>query len=386
MDLIWYTIQLVIGYNLILPFALYVLFRLLKMIKRNSIAQTTHGQDLDYAIIVTAYQEIAHIPLTVKSIQELDYQNFLCYVVLDNCDDISSLQFDDERIVLLKPDQVLAGNVRSHFYAIHHFRRAHSHITIIDSDNIVDPAYLKELNKYFAQGFKAVQGIREAQNLNTTYAALDAARDIYYHFYDGLVLSGLGVSATLAGSGMAFEFELYNSCLADKDVSGAGFDKVLQYEIVKRNERIAYTDTAIVYDQKTAKADQLVNQRARWINTWFKYFRYGFDLLIKGVKNFSANQFLFGLILLRPPLFMFLLLSVAFALINIFINPVLAVVWLTGLLVFVSGFAIALSFYKADRRIIKALVNIPGFIFYQLISLWHSRNANQRSVATKHFD
>ena len=383
MELIWYIIQLSIGYNLVLPLVLYILFVLIAKRKRQVMA--ADGIAPDYAIIVTAYREIAHIPATVASILKLDYSNFICYVVLDNCDDTSPLQFDDERVVLLKPSEVLAGNVRSHFYAISNFKRSHTHLTIIDSDNIVDPSYLTELNKYFNQGFKAVQGIREAKNLNTSYAALDAARDIYYHLYDGAVLFGLGSSATLAGSGTAFEVDLYKNCLGAKTVSGAGFDKVLQYEIVKRDIRIAYTDKAIVYDQKTSKADQLVNQRARWINTWFKYFKYGFNLLGLGIKNRSVNQLLFGVTLVRPPLFIFLLLSVGFLLINIFINPLAALVWLGALLIFIAGFVVALQYYKADPRIIKALKSIPRFMFYQVISLFYSRKANQRSVATKHF-
>jgi hypothetical protein len=47
-------------------------------------------------------------------------------------------------------------------------------------------------------GFAAVQGERKAKNLDTTYACLDAARDIYYHFYDGKLLFHIGSSATLA--------------------------------------------------------------------------------------------------------------------------------------------------------------------------------------------
>ncbi|MFX8758778.1 glycosyltransferase, partial [Acinetobacter baumannii] len=88
------------------------------------------------------------------------------------------------------------------------------------------------LNEMFNKGFSAVQGERKAKNLNTTFACLDAARDIYYHFYDGKILFEAGASATLAGSGMAFTVELYKQCLEKSNVSGAGFDKVLQKEIV----------------------------------------------------------------------------------------------------------------------------------------------------------
>lgn len=380
---LWYIIQFLVGYNLLLPLVLYFLFLLSKRKSRH--AETTPGIfNPDYAVIVTAYQEITHIPETVQSILNLNHKNFLCYVVLDNCPDVSTLQFDDDRVILLRPEQVLAGNVRSHLYAMNHFKREHDYLTIIDSDNLVEEEYLDHLNIFFKNGFNAVQGIRAAKNLDTQYACLDAARDIYYHFYDGEVLFHLGSSATLAGSGMAFSVKLYEECLGGKDVSGAGFDKVLQYEIIKRGNRIAFAKDAIVYDQKTSKSSQLVNQRARWINTWFRYFNLGFKLIGSGIRKANFNQFLFGVVLLRPPLFIFLLLSALCMLINIIVMPVLFVVWAVGFILFILGFLLPLR--GADKRIMKALKHIPSFMFYQVVSLIHSRNANKRSVATKHFE
>lgn len=381
---LWYLLQFLIGYNLVLPVILYLLFLGNKSRVQKTKAPATAGFQPDYAIIVTAYQEITHIPETVESILNLKYINFLCYVVLDNCTDISSLVFTDERVILLKPEQVLGGNVRSHFYAIEHFQRKHDYLTIIDSDNIVDTHYLDEMNAVLSQGFSAVQGLRAAKNLDSQYASLDAARDIYYHFYDGKVLFTVGSSATLSGSGMTFSTELYRQCLANRDVSGAGFDKVLQYEIVRRGHRIAFSEKAIVYDQKTTRPAQLVNQRARWINTWFKYARFGFRVLGLGLKRLNRNQAVFGLILLRPPLFMFLILSVICAILNLFIIPAHTLLWLLAFGLFVLGFMLPLR--GADRRIINALKHIPSFIFYQVISLIHARNANKRSVATKHFE
>ncbi|WP_114789076.1 glycosyltransferase [Niabella yanshanensis] len=381
---LWYLIQFLIGYNLVLPVILYLLFLWNKSRVQKTKLPAAVGLQPDYAIIVTAYQEITHIPETVQSILNLKYTNFLCYVVLDNCTDISSLVFTDERVILLKPEQVLGGNVRSHFYAIEHFRRKHDYLTIIDSDNIVDMYYLDEMNAALSQGFDAVQGLRAAKNLDSQYASLDAARDIYYHFYDGKVLFTVGSSATLSGSGMTFSVELYQQCLANRDVSGAGFDKVLQYEIVRRGHRIAFSERAIVYDQKTTRPAQLVNQRARWINTWFKYARFGFRVLGLGVKRLNRNQAIFGLVLLRPPLFIFLILSVICAILNLFIVPAHSLFWLLAFGLFVLGFMLPLR--GADRRIINALKHIPSFIFYQVISLIHAGNANKRSVATKHFE
>ncbi len=380
---IWIVLQLLIGYNLVLPVILYLLSPAGKRAPALQPAANAAIQEADYAIIVTAYEQVTAIPDAVKSILQLNYSNYLIYIVADKCD-VSSLHFTDERVIVLRPEETLASNTRSHFYAINRFRRPHSRLTIIDSDNLVDPEYLNQLNLCFDQGFSAVQGIREAKNLNTTYACLDAARDIYYHFYDGKILFGIGSSATLAGSGMAFTTQLYRDCLEQQDITGAGFDKVLQAAIVGRNQRIAFAGNAIVYDEKTTQTDQLVKQRSRWINTWFKYFGFGFGLVFKGIKNFSRNQFIFGLILLRPPLFIFLLLSVLFMVLNLFISVTAVLLWLAGFILFTSGFYMALAKSPTDKRIYQSLVSIPKFMFYQVLSLLKVRKANKHSVATTH--
>ncbi len=376
---IWVFLQVAIGYNLVLPVLLYLLY----IIFRRSDKLSATNIEYDYAVIVTAYEQTDFLPMVVESIQKLKYANYIVYIVADKCD-VSALKFDDTRVVVLRPPATLGSNTRSHFYAIRNFVRPHELLTIIDSDNLVDPDYLIELNKFFDSGFSAVQGIRKAKNLNTMYACLDAARDIYYHFYDGEVLFRLGSSATLAGSGMAFKTSLYRECLEQLDITGAGFDKVLQHEVVSRGYRIAFTDKAIVYDEKTAASDQLVKQRARWINTWFRYFKFGFSLLFKGLVKFDWNRFLFGIVLLRPPLFIFLILSVMFMVANLFISIPALVVWLVGFVCFVIGFIVALLAGHTDKVIYRSLWGIPKFIFYQVLSLMNVRKANKISVATKH--
>ncbi|WP_374164277.1 glycosyltransferase [Arcticibacter sp. MXS-1] len=269
---IWTTFQVIVGYNLFMPFLLYCCWRLITS-KRNT--NIVASREPDYAIIVTAYEQTDSLYAVVDSISRLNYSNYIVYVVADNCD-VTDLIFPDNRVMLLHPPETIASNTGSHFYAIRNFVRKHERLTIIDSDNLVHPEYLNELNRTFSQGFEAVQGVRKAKNLNSTLACLDAARDIYYNFYDGKLLFGLGSSATLAGSGMAFTVALYGRCLQDSSVSGAGFDKVLQAEIVGANERIAFCERAWVYDEKTSGSDQLVNQRARWISTWFRFFQKDF--------------------------------------------------------------------------------------------------------------
>ncbi len=378
----WELFQCYIGFNLIMPILLLTIY-FLKSDKKQILSSSNLGE-ADYAIIVTAYEQTDLLEGVVNSLLQLNYSNYLIYIVADKCD-IADLFFNDERVILLRPESTLASNTRSHFYAINHFKRPHERLTIIDSDNLVHPAYINELNHFFDQGYLAVQGLRSAKNINTVYAALDAARDIYYHFYDGKVLFSVGSSATLAGSGMAFTIKLYKNCLAHLDIVGAGFDKILQKQIVDKGYRIAFAEHAIVYDEKTADSNQLINQRARWINTWFKYFSFGFSLFAKGITTFSWNQLLFGLVLLRPPLFIFLLLSICFFIVNLIFYPFIALLWFCAILLFVIGFLLSLLLNKTDPKIYRSLWGIPKFIYFQLLSLIQVSNANKRSVATKHY-
>jgi cellulose synthase/poly-beta-1,6-N-acetylglucosamine synthase-like glycosyltransferase len=379
---IWFLFQFFIGFNLVFPGLLFLLWKLKNL---SSIDSYTHSEP-DYAIIVTAYQYTNTLPGVVKSILALNYTNFIVYIIADNCD-ITGLDFNSEKVVLLRPQEVLGSNTRSHNYAINHFKRDHKFLTIIDSDNLLDPEYLSQLNNTFREGHVAVQGLRAAKNLNNTIARLDAARDIYYHFFDGKLLYESGSSATLSGSGMAFSCQLYKDFLKENDVIGAGFDKVLQAWIIKKNIRIAFNGQAVVYDEKTSKSEQLVQQRSRWINTWFKYFSLGFGILFLGIKNLSLNQILFGSVLLRPPLFIFLFLAFFSLVANLLTGYfIIAGIWFLAMLIFVAFFIIALLSSNTDKRIYQSLISIPQFVFYQILSLVKSKNANKISVATKHFD
>jgi cellulose synthase/poly-beta-1,6-N-acetylglucosamine synthase-like glycosyltransferase len=378
--LFWKIFQVLIGYNLVFPLLIFLIYLIIPKSKNNN-----KSTDIaDYAIIVTAYEQTNTIISVVSSLLLLKHKKYLIYIVADNCD-ISGLNFEDDRVIILRPEITLSSNTRSHFYAINRFKRNHDRITIIDSDNLVEPEYLDELNMYFDNGFCAVQGLRNAKNLDSVIACLDAARDIYYHFYSGKVLFEAGSSATLDGSGMAFTTSLYKECLQHQDIKGAGFDKILQKEIVYRGYRIAFAQNAIVYDEKTSRSDQLVNQRARWINTWFKYFKFGFTIAVKGIIRLNWNQFLFGLVLLRPPLFIFLLLSVFCLGIDVFILPTQALIWLIGFILFILGFLLALILSNADKRIYASLWGIPKFMYMQVLSLLKMKNANEISVATLHF-
>ncbi len=377
-NVFWIFFQSCVALMLVFPVLSYLIY-ILK--KRETLSPESATPINDFAVIVTAYKNSSNLVNVINSLLKMDYENFVVYVVADACPEFEP-GFTSEKLVILKPEPAFANQLKSHFYAIQHFVRPHNLVTIIDSDNLVAANYLSALNKYFNTGFEAVQGIRKAKNLDTPYACIDAVNEIYYLFYDRRILFNIGSSSMLSGSGMAFTVKLYNECLGSSDSSGAGFDKILQKEILSRGHRIAFAEDAIVLDEKSSKPEQIVKQRARWNNTWFRYFKFGFHLMGQGVRYWSINRFLFGFVLTRPPLFLLLILSFLIFVVNLFTSLPGAITWLLLFFVFLSGFSLALVKSDTDKRIYKSLVHIPKFMFLQVVSLLKTRKANQYSVAT----
>lgn len=380
LPILWICIQVLISIHLVLPLILLII----NLFRKKSVNNFLSAENFDYAIIVTAYEQTSLLPSVVDSILKVNYDNYLIYVVADNCD-ISNLRFNSDKVILLRPEETLSSNTKSHFHAIKNFKRSHEYLTIIDSDNLMDANYLNELNKFFSEGYIAVQGVRKAKNLNSSYACLDEAGDMYYRYIDRKLLFEVGSSASLAGSGMAFSTSFYKECLEQLDIEGAGFDKVLQMEILNRGHRIAFAEKAVVYDEKTSKPAQLVNQRARWINTWFKYAGKGISLVMTGILNLNWNQFLCGLVFSRPPLFIVVGLTGLSIIIDVFVMSHLLYFWLFAIVSFFIIFFVALRHFKASKAIYSALSRVPFFIFYQVISLFKAKKANQISTATIHY-
>ncbi|HSZ32492.1 MAG TPA: glycosyltransferase [Puia sp.] len=377
--ILWIVFQTIVGLILIFPVLSYIAFLFVK----TKITQAKDHSESDYAILVTAYKDVSNIPYLVQSLLQLKYSNYIIYIIADDCPEFK-LDVDQSKVIILRPETILKNQVKSHFYAIDHFRRKHERLTIIDSDNLVDPDFLINLDKAFDHGEEAVQGVRKAKNLDTSYACLDAANEIYYFFYDRKILYSIGSSCMLAGSGMAFTVKLYKACLENYQSSGAGFDKILQKDIVDRGFRIGYAEMALVFDEKTSQPEQLVKQRARWNNAWFRHFNSGLLLMWKGIKLISINRFLFGFLIVRPPLFILLVVSFLILVTNFFLNPFAGIIWIILISIFVLGFFIALYNSNTDKRIYKSLIHIPKFMFLQMLSLFKTRKANQFSVATVH--
>ena len=106
---VWILIQFLIGYNLILPLILLISCQFILLFKVQNASKQLISE-ADYAIIITAYEQTQFIPSVVNSVLNLNYSNYLIYVVADNCD-IRNLNFADERVILLRPQEIGRAHV-----------------------------------------------------------------------------------------------------------------------------------------------------------------------------------------------------------------------------------------------------------------------------------
>ena len=107
--------------------------------------------------------------------------------------------------------------------------------------------------------------------------------------------------------------------------------------------------------------------------------------MLRGLIRLNWCKFLFGLMYLRPPLFLIALASFILLVINLFISSFLVYCWLIAFTLFFTALLIALIHSKAESKIYRSLAGIPLFIYYQLLSLLKVRKANKISVATQHY-
>lgn len=380
---IWIAIQVVLAAYLLQPLILLLIFGLKRAWKAVFGGKKTmapvEGSARSFGIVVTAHKNLELIPPLVDSALKQTYPNYMVYVVADACDH-TDIGITHPQVKVLAPTTHLNAKIRSIDFAIQHFEKPHDIIIILDADNLLHPDYLQVLNGYFEQGHRAVQTNMLAKNTDSAYACLDAAGNYFYNFVDRRMRMELGCSANIWGLGIAMELSLYQSIIYRNYLGG--FDKKIQADIVKQIPLLAYAEEAKVYDEKIDSGDAMERQRTRWINAYFKYIAYGWDVFATGLRRMSPNLIYFGLNLLRPPLFMQIGAGLLMVVANIWINPAFSVAWLAILASFPVTFFAIVAIMSRDRRIISSLVWLPAVFLRQLKAVFQIRKANRSFLQT----
>jgi cellulose synthase/poly-beta-1,6-N-acetylglucosamine synthase-like glycosyltransferase len=381
---LFYLISFLVAFYFILPVLLFILYFLAGgHPKRNPVNRYKKLNDLEYdfAAIITAHQDTRFIAPLVDSFMKQSHSKFKVYIVADDCD-IKNMTFADERIILLSPPAALHSKIKSIQFAINNFKNEPDVLIIFDSDNLVHPNYLKNLNRYFQRGFKVVQTHMLSKNTDNTYARLDSMGHIYYIFYERLVKMQLGMSSAILGLGVAIDFALYKEINYQNTIGG--FDKKLQSQLARKVKQIAFAEDAVVYDEKVEDAAVLQKQRTRWIYSYFGHFKEGWLLTKTGCRNLNPGQILLGASMLRPPMILLILAMVILVTLSVFINPALLYWWVAIVSLFVINFILTIATQSRQKGMLRSLKHLPLLLFSQLKSFLKIKKAKRDFLKTEH--
>ena len=372
---------------LVFPF-ITVLFSL--FVKENIKEDKKHKLH-DFACIITAYKNVEITKPLVESLIKQNYDKLMVYLVADECD-ISNFKMKHEKLVLLHPQPSLRLKAKSIIHAVENFTREHEYIAVFDGDNLAHPDFLKIINKYINNGHKAVQGQRTAKNLDTVYACADATGEFYKNHIDRYIPYLLGSSSVISGSGMAVEAELYKAYLYGDEISKGKEmwkkmlqeDKILQNDLLAKDEKIVYAYDAIVFDEKVVNAEQVETQRSRWLFSYFQNLSNSSGMIWKGLKNLSFNQFFFGLITIAPPLFILLFLAGFMAVVMFWVSAWVSAALVIALFIFSANILFTLYLAKAPKEVWQALWGLPLFVWNQVTALFKMGNPNKNFKHSEH--
>lgn len=264
------------------------------------------NKDHKFMAIIPAHNEEAVVGNLIESLKAQDYpkDKYDIYVIADNCtDDTAKVAKEAGAIVLKRFDDLH----RTKGFALDWFLKQkieenadYDAFCVFDADNIVDKAFLKNMNKKLCQGEEVVQGYRDIKNPNDSWISSGYA--IFYwmmHRFYHLARYNLGLSALLNGTGFMVKFDL---------VKPNGWKTITLTEDIEFSlmniidgRKVSWSTDAIVYDEQPITFKQSWVQRSRWTVGHLQCMKHYTKDLAEGVvkhktlMNFDGMLYMFGI-------------------------------------------------------------------------------------------
>jgi cellulose synthase/poly-beta-1,6-N-acetylglucosamine synthase-like glycosyltransferase len=257
---------------------------------------------------------------------------------------------------------------------------------VFDIDNIAAPDYLNHINDYLHAGNRVIQGHRVAKNTETPVAILDAiSEEINNHIFRK-AQRVFSLSAAIIGSGMALEYKLFKETMSQIDAVG-GFDKEMGLVLTRQKIHVAYSDVALIYDEKVSNPEVFKKQRRRWLSAQFNllktYGTTGFTELFKNGNFDYFNEIYQTAILPRVLMLGLMPFMLLIALLTPGIGPSWQM-WLVATILCYAGILIAVPAQFFNSKLLSAVMRIPLIFFSMLTLLFKLKGANKKFIHTPH--
>lgn len=263
--------------------------------KRYKETETRHK----YAFLIAARNEEKVIGDLINSIKKQNYPQELIhvFVVADNCTDHTSREAQTAgAIVFERFDDENIGKSYAMEYAFKRIMEEYKDLDIdgyfiFDADNLLHPDFTKEMNKAFSAGNQIITGYRAPKNFSdswfsggSSYMYLREMRQIHHS------RSRLGIGTYMSGTGYLISSEYirkfngwpFHTLVEDVEVSTV---------VTKMNDKVAFCEDAVFYDEQPSELKSYWRQRLRWSRCNHEvFFKEGGHLSLSLLKRPSLTQ------------------------------------------------------------------------------------------------
>lgn len=275
------------------------LYILISMIRRKVKPLPDTDKRNRFAIFISARNEAGVIYELLDSLMKQNYpkDRYDVYVVADNCtDNTAEVARNHGAVVFERENHEQVGKG----YALHFLYQKvislkghgfYDSYIVFDADNIVDPDFLKEVNKKWQTGnYDALTTYRNSKNFDTNW--LTAAYSIWFMHearHLNYVRDMVGAQCFISGTGFAVSERLMQA--------NGGWPFYFMTEDIQfsvdatiHGYRIGYCDSAILYDEQPATMKQSWTQRLRWAKGFYQIDARYLPDLCKGMASSKGSR------------------------------------------------------------------------------------------------
>ena len=243
-----------------------------------------------FAVVVSARNEEQVIGELLDSLRKQNYPQELLdlYVVADNCtDDTAGAARKAGAFVYERRDPIHKGKGYAMDYLFRQLKEegkdCYDGYFVFDADNLVDPNFVREMNRTFDKGYDAVTCYRNSKNFGDNW--ISAGYSIWFlreARFLNFPRTLLGTNCHVSGTGFLVSAKVI------EENGGWPFQLLtedIQFSVdcAIRGKRIGYCDSAVIYDEQPATFRQSWDQRLRWSKGFYQVDREYTVPLLKGM-------------------------------------------------------------------------------------------------------
>ena len=323
------------------------------------------------AVLIPSFMQDDVIEQAVVSIlaQVYPMRMFDVVVISDHQSEMTNMKLAQYPITLLTPDFEESTKAKSLQYAILNLPafKIYDVVLVLDADNIVGQEFLSQVNDAFeTAATKAIQLHRISRNRDTAAARMGS---IFEEINNNIFRKGhinLGMSAALAGSGTAYDFNWFKANVMKAKT--AGEDKEMEALLLRQGYFIDYFDHILVYGEKKRTTVKMNEQHGRWAIQQIQNFIRNIKFLPGAIfrKQYDLADKIIQWMLVPRTTMVGIIMVMSVILPFIYMTLVLKW-WVLGSLT-LFFFALATPDYLVDEMWDKTFLRSPFVTFWGIIS------------------